>query len=188
MKPRLIFISASCLALNLSLGKIAAMLSLPVYFDTVGTILGATLLPPFYAVSLAVMTSFLAGILINPYFVAFTGTQLAVALTAIGLFRLKFFRNAGVAVVAGMVIAFVSVAMSAPISVLLFGGVSLSGTTAINALLLATGQSLWRSVIGGSLIVETVDKSSSALLVWLVLHRLPQRLYARKDDSQAGEP
>lgn len=188
MKTRWIFISASCLALNLTLGKIAAMLSLPVYLDTVGTILGAALLPPFYAVAMAVMTSLLAGILINPYFVAFAGTQFALALTAIGLFRMQGFRSWHSALLAGVALALVSVTMSVPVSVLLFGGVSLSGTTAINALFLATGQGLWRSVINGSLIVETLDKSASALLAWLVLHRLPARLYARDRDRKGNGP
>jgi len=187
MKTRWIFISASCLALNLTLGKIAAMLSLPVYLDTIGTIVGAVLLPPFYAVSMAVMTSLLAGIVINPYFVAFSGSQLAIALAAVGLCRLGFFKAWWSALLAGVLIALVSVAVSTPVSVLLFGGVSLSGTTAINAFLLATGQSLWKSAFGGAVVVETIDKPASALLALLVLRRLPPRLGAPQRNTAEGE-
>ena len=188
MKSRWIFISAACLALNLTMGKIAALLCLPIYFDTIGTILGAVLLPPFYALSLAAMTSLLAGIVINPYFVAFTGSQLAIALVAIGLCRVGCFSAWWKSVLAGALLALVSVAVSTPVSVLLFGGVSLSGTTAVNALLLATGHSLWKSVICGAMLVESIDKPASTFLVWLVLRRLPGRLGTPACGVPEGEP
>ena len=61
-------------------------------------------------------------------------------------------------------------------TVVAFGGVTLSGTTAINAVLLASGQSIWKAVLGGSLIIESLDKVSAAVLAWLVLRRLPADL------------
>lgn len=188
MKTKWVFMSAACLALNLTLGKIAAVLSLPVYLDSVGTILSAVLLPPFYAISTAVLTSLLGGILINPYFVAYTGTQFAIALVAVGLCRAGVFKCWWSALLGGVVIGLVAVVVSAPVTVLLFGGVTLSGTTAINAVLLAAGQSIWKSVVGGSLVVEAIDKPTAALLAWLALRRLPKHLIHSKQSGSTGAP
>jgi hypothetical protein len=54
--------------------------------------------------------------------------------------------------------------------------VTLGGTTALNALLMAAGQNIWESVLGGSLAVESLDKVGASLLACEVLRRLPQTL------------
>jgi energy-coupling factor transport system substrate-specific component len=176
MDTRSVFLASGCIALNLSLAKIAALLSLPVYLDSIGTILGAALLPPFYALAIGALTSLLGGVLINPYFAAYVGTQIAVALMAVLCLRWGLLRTWWLSVLAGILIAVVAVSVSAPITVILFGGITLSGTTAINAILLASGRNLWQSVFGGSLLVESLDKPSAALLASLILRRLPAYL------------
>ena len=184
MNARHIFIAASCLALNLTLAKVAALLALPVYLDSIGTILAATLLPPILAIAVGVLTSLLGGVFINPYFAAYAGTQLFIALAAVAFVKIGFFERWWKAVIAGFGIAATAVIVSAPVTVLLFGGVTLSGTTAINAILLASGRTLWQSVIGGSVVIESIDKPCAALLSWLVLQRLPRRLMGREIDKK----
>lgn len=179
MKAKAVFIAAACLTLNVVLGKIAAMLSLPVYLDSVGTILAAALLPALYAGAVGVSSSLVAGLVINPYYPPYAGTQLAVALVAVFLCRSGAFRRWWTAILSGLLIGLVSVIVSAPVTVLLFGGVTLSGTTAINAVLIASGHSIWKSVIGGSFFIESVDKPAAALLAYLVLRRLPAFLTVR---------
>ena len=180
MNARHIFIAASCLALNLTLAKVAALLALPVYLDSIGTILAAALLSPILAIGVGVLTSLLGGIFINPYFAAYAGTQLCIALAAVFFVRIGFFEQWWKAVIAGLGIAATAVIVSAPVTVLLFGGVTLSGTTAVNAILLASGRTLWQSVIGGSALIESIDKPCAALLSWLVPRRRPQRLKDRR--------
>jgi energy-coupling factor transport system substrate-specific component len=179
MNTRSVFLAAGCIALNLSLAKIAALLSLPVYLDSIGTILGAALLSPLYALMIGVVTSLLGGILISPYFAAYAGTQLAIALTAVLCLRSGLFRTWWSALITGVIIALVAVVASAPITVILFGGITLSGTTAINAVLLASGKNLWQSVIGGSILIESLDKPSAALLASLILKRIPNYVKTR---------
>ena len=178
MNTRYIFIAASCLALNLSLAKVTALLSLPVYLDSIGTILGVTLLSPVLACLVAILTSLLGGVFISPYFAAYVGTQLAIALAALLCLRWRLFERWWTAVIAGLFIGAVAVLASAPVTVILFGGVALSGTTAINAVLLASGRTLWESVVGGSAVIESIDKPTAAVLAWLVLRRLPRSLRA----------
>jgi hypothetical protein len=60
------------------------------------------------------------------------------------------------------------------VTAIVFGGVATPSISAVNAVFLATGQSLWKSVLQGSLIVESIDKIVAGIIVWLTLRRLPQ--------------
>jgi energy-coupling factor transport system substrate-specific component len=173
---RRIALAASCIALNLMAGKVAALLGLPVYFDAVGTILAAALLPATYAVAAGAATSLLAWVVIYPTFIFFIGTQAAIALVAAAAMRLGAFRRLWSSVLAGLVIAAVAALVSTPVSVLVFGGVTLPSITAVNAVLLAAGQQLWTAVATGGFFIEAIDKTAAAVIAWLVLQRLPQRL------------
>ena len=180
MDTRQALIAASCLSINLALAKVAAVLSLPVYLDSIGTIIAAALLPPLAAIIVAVFSSFLGGLIVNPYFAAYVGTQFVIALSALSAMRLGLFRRWWTAIIAGLFIGIIATVVSAPVTVLLFGGVTLSGTTAINAVLLASGRTIWQSVVGGSILVESIDKPTAALMAWLVLGRLPERLHVHR--------
>ena len=178
MQSKLTMVAASLVALNLVMSKIAATLSLPVYLDTIGTILAAALLPAWVAALVGVATSALAAAVVHPAFLYYAGTQLAVALVAVGAMRLGAFRSLPKAAVAGIIIAVVAAVVSAPVTVVVFGGVTLGGTTAINVAFMAAGQSIWKAVLSGSLLVEALDKVAACLLATEVLRRLPERLRA----------
>lgn len=168
--------TAACLALNLGLGKVSSLLSLPVAFDTVGTILAAALLPWPFVLVVAIGSSLLGGLVINPVFPFYAGTQLAIALAAILAVRVGAFRRPVTALLAGFLIGVLSAVASAPITAVVFKGVAAPSITALNVILMSSGQSLWKSVITGALVVETIDKAIAGLLVWAVLRRLPEHV------------
>ena len=176
MTPRAVVFAATFVALNLALGKVAALLSLPVYLDTVGTILAAVLLPWRLAVLVGIGTSLLAGVIIHPAFPFYAFTQATVATLSFFFARAGWFLTWPKALASGAVLAMAGALVSAPVTVVLFGGVTLSGTTAVNAIRLGAGQNIWKAVITGSLLVESLDKLTACLLGWLVLSRLPRRL------------
>lgn len=169
-------ISAVCVALNTGLNKIAVVLQLPVFMDTVGTILSAALVPPWYSVLVGVISNLLGGVITHPAIPFYIGTQVVIALMAIVGFRRGLFDKLWTAVVLGLAIGIVSAIISAPITVLMFGGVTEPGATAINAILMAAGKDIWTAVFTGTLIVSSVDKVIAAVIVWLLLRRLPDRL------------
>ena len=173
MKTKLVSVAALLLTLNLVLGKLAATLALPVYLDSVGTILAAALLPPAFAIAVGVCSSLVGGLVINPYFPPYAPVQLVIALLAVLLCRGGFLKRWWSALLAGFLIGLAAMVTAAPITTVLFGGVTLTGTTAINAVLIASGHSILKSVLGGSFLVESVDKPAAALLAYFVLKRLP---------------
>jgi energy-coupling factor transport system substrate-specific component len=178
MSTRHLLLATTCVAVNLVLAKIAAMLALPVFLDSGGTFIGAALLPLPWAVGVGALTSLVGGLALNPFFPFYAGTQIAIALTAWACTRAGWMRKPLGAILTGCLVAVVAVVVSAPVTVLMFGGVTYGSTTALNAVFLATGQSIWKSVVSGSAIIESIDKPAAALLAWTVITRLPKRLHA----------
>ena len=82
--PRLIVI-ALCAALNFALGSIVYLIKLPIYLDSIGTILCALLLAPsraagFVCAALAALIGvILTGLLVNPFLPWFAATAVAIA-------------------------------------------------------------------------------------------------------------
>lgn len=188
MNLRAVAIGSACLALNLALGKTAAVLALPVYLDSVGTILAAALLPPGYAIATAVLSSLVGGLLIHPAFPFYIGTAITISSLAALAAKRGMFRRWWTAGLAGLVIGLCAALVSAPVTVVVFGGVTLSGATAINGVLMAAGQRIWQAVITGSLMVEAIDKPTAAILAWLALKRLPTRLIQRDLSHDIAAP
>jgi energy-coupling factor transport system substrate-specific component len=164
--------AAICIGLNIGLGKISNVLGLPVTLDTIGTILAAILIPWPLVLLVGIASSIIASIVIAPPFIYYAGTQLAIALVAILMVRAGAFRYLWSAVLAGAGIGIVSAVASAPVTAVVFGGVSVPSLTALNAVFLASGDSLWESVIKGALVVESLDKIAAAVVVWAIIRRL----------------
>ena len=163
---------AVCVALNVGLGKVANLVGIPLTMDTIGTILAAALLPWYLTVLVGLLSSAASAIVIHPAFALYAGTQVAIALVAYALVRSGGFRNLWLAALSGLALGIVSAIVSAPVTAIVFGGVSVPSLTAINAVLLASGVSLWRSVLTGALIVESLDKVFAGILAYHIVRRV----------------
>src|SRR4051812_21499463 len=106
MRNQITITAASLVALNLAMSKVTAALSLPVYLDTIGTIVAAAMLPWWAAVVVGVATSIGAGVVVHPAFFYYVGTQATIALLAVLFVRVGAFRRLWTAAMAGLGIAF----------------------------------------------------------------------------------
>jgi energy-coupling factor transport system substrate-specific component len=163
---------AVCVALNVGLGKVSNLIGLPLSMDTIGTILAAALMPWRLTLLVGVLSSAIASIVIHPAFLFYGGTQVVIAIAACALVRARGFRNPWLAAMSGLVIGVLSAIVSAPVTAVVFGGVSVPSLTAINAVLLASGTSLWQSVVTGALVVESLDKIFAGLIAYHILKRV----------------
>ncbi len=191
--PRLVAI-ALCAALNFSIGNIVYLVKLPIYLDSVGTILCALLLAPnrFAGIVCAFIAGFigivLTGLLVNPFLPWFAFSVLAIAivsalLTARGAdtFRarpLPAARFAAKVVLYGVVTGIVSAIVSAPVVVYLFGGVTGSGSSLVVAYFMKTGNVLWDATLRSVLIIEPIDKTLQVLLAALLCRATPRDFLA----------
>jgi energy-coupling factor transport system substrate-specific component len=191
--PRLVAI-ALCAALNFAIGNIVYLIKLPIYLDSIGTILCALLIFPdrLAAITCAFIAGFIAailtGLVLNPFLPWFTLTVLSIAIVsalltglATGTFRarpLPVGRFVGAIIVCGLVTGIVSAIVSAPVVVYLFGGVTGSGSAFVVAFFLKTGQQLLQSALFAGLATDPIDKTLQVLLAALLYRATPREFIA----------
>lgn len=158
-------ITAACVALNLAVGTIANLLSLPLSLDTIGSLTGAALLPPALAIAVGALTAVLGWAVISPVYPYYIGTQISVVIAALVVMRLIGFDRLWKAIILGASVAVVAAVASAPVTVWVFGGVS------NNAVPIAAGQSIRSAVTMSGLLFEFADKLVVALIAWALVRR-----------------
>jgi energy-coupling factor transport system substrate-specific component len=197
--PRLVAI-ALCAALNFAIGNIVYLVKLPIFLDSIGTILCALLIFPDRraAIICAFVAGFvgviLSGLVINPFLPWFTLTVLAIALvsalltaSASDMFRARplvlppFVARI---VLYGVITGIAAAIVSAPVVVYLFGGVTGSGSGFVVAFFLKTGQQLLNSALLAGLTTEPVDKTLQVLIAALLYRATPQDFIAMLRPAQ----
>lgn len=163
------------IALNLALGQAASFLNLPIFLDSVGTVLAAVLAGPVIGGLTGLLTNLLWGLLQGPTAAFFAPVAMMIGIAAGLLARAGLFRIWWQAAISGAVIAVALAVVAVPIRIYLFGGVTGSGADFAVAYLLKVGESLFGSVLITVIGTNLVDKIVTALLVWGILRGLPTR-------------
>lgn len=168
------------IAINLAVGQLVLALGIPIYGDSIGTVLAGVLAGPWAGA----LTGFLTNIVralsgLNP-----NAAPFAIVAAVIGLLA-GFFAGRGwlrawwQVLLAGIVTGLVAAIISAPIAAYLFGGVMGSGTDALVAFFRKMGFGVLRSSLGQGVVSDPVDKAVAFVLVWLIVRALPGRFLAR---------
>ena len=180
MAPRLLALIPLAVGINWAMGQFVAATHLPVFLDTVGTVLVAALagIGPALATGVLSQTA-LAALGGNVIWVWFLPVQLLVAALAGLAARTGGFASWRRVVVIGVGVGVAAAAVSAPIALYVFGGVTGGGVTVITTLLRAFGVPLGAAVVASSVATDVLDKAVTFLLVRSILIALPGRMAAR---------
>jgi energy-coupling factor transport system substrate-specific component len=170
---------AFCIALNLTAGQITAALKIPIYLDSVGTILVAVLIGPWSAVICGSAANLLAAALGNPTMMFFIPVVVVIGAFTGFIARLGWFRKWYLVVLGGILQGVLAALASAPISAYLFSGVMMAGTDFLVLYFRAMGNTLLKSVLYQGLASDPADKLVSYLIVFFLTRNLPQRLLSR---------
>ncbi len=180
LTPRLLALIPVAAGINLAMGKLALATNLPVFLDTIGTVLVAALAGPAAAVSTGLVSQVaLTMVDGRVMLMAFLPVQLGVALLASWAARRGGFRSLARAAATGVGVGIVAATMSWPIALLVFGGVTAGGVTLVTAALRVLGLPLTWAVYAASLSNDVLDKTATFLVVRSVLISLPRRIAAR---------
>ncbi|MDQ2767875.1 MAG: ECF transporter S component [Gemmatimonadota bacterium] len=167
-------------ALNLALGAVVGALKLPVYLDSVGTILVAALAGPWAGIVTGIVSNSVLGMLVSPALFAFIPVAIVIGWLAGVAGRLGAFGSLVGSVAAGLVIGIAAALISAVIVIALMGGLTASGTGILTIAIRAMfGVSVDSAAKIAAVVTDALDKPLSCVLVYLVLERLPRRLRAR---------
>lgn len=167
------------IAINLTIGQIVLVLRLPVYLDSIGTVLVGVICGPWAGALTGALTNIIAGMILSPDWLPWFPVAAVIGATAGVMANIGYFKNWWKVIVTGFVIAIMATIVGTPISIIIFGGISASGSSIITAFLLETGRSLLASVLTTNFLSEPLDKIATSLLAFAIIDGLSSRYLAR---------
>ncbi len=166
---------AMAVAVNIAGGQIALFLRLPIYLDSIGTILTGAVLGPWYGMLPNLLSGIFMGMTVDIYSLYFAPVGMITGLMSGFLMRgwkkgrAKLFLTAAGIMIPGTL-------MSALINAVLFGGVTSSGSSVLVQLLSKTPLGLTGSIFAVQFMTDYADRCVSvfAVSVFLpLLNRIP---------------
>jgi energy-coupling factor transport system substrate-specific component len=167
------------IAINVVIGEIVVILKLPIYLDSIGTVLVAAVAGPWAGALTGALSNTIWGLLIDPNALPWWPVALFIGFVAGWCAIGGLFKTWWKVVITGFLVALTAATVSTPISVYLYGGITASGSSFITAYLLQTGQGVLQAVFSTNFLVEPVDKISTALLAFAIVQGLSTRFLAR---------
>lgn len=176
--------------INLVGGTLCSMLKLPLFLDTVGTLVVATLSGPWVAALTGLITNVFLAIVANPVNLPYAIVSVLVGLTAGYLAKAGMFNKVWGVVVVWLVITLVNSVSASLITTFVFGGATgINGTSVLTAALIVAMQDVLVSVLSSSFIENLVDKGVSVLIAYMIWKKIPRRFISQyaSDASEDDE-
>jgi energy-coupling factor transport system substrate-specific component len=168
------------IAINIAVGQIVYTLKVPLYLDSIGTILVGVLAGPWAGALTGLLSNLVWGLTgMNVSYAPFAGVAAVIGLLA-GLFsEAGWIRSWWKVVLSGVITGLIAAVISAPISAYVFGGVHGAGTDVVVAIFRGMGLGILPSTFAQGVSSDPLDKAASFLIVWLIVRALPMRFLAR---------
>ena len=170
---------ALCGVINILGGTIALLLRLPVYLDSIGTILAAALFGPAAGLVPGLISGLISGMTSDVYAFYYIPVQLVIGLVAGLVFRRLrpshtaeslSLRSMGWKLFpAALVISLPGTVVSSTITAVVFGGITSSGSTVLVQLLHSLGMNLTLSVCVVQALTDFVDRMIVLAVVLVIL-------------------
>jgi len=168
------------LAINVAVGQLVLALKLPLYVDSIGTVLVGILAGPWAGA----VTGFLSNVIWTvtgwfPQAIAWAGVAAVIGAMAGAFGRAGWMYSWWKSGVAGLLTGIVAAVLSAPIAAFVFGGVTGSGTDILVAAFRSLGLDALGANMAQGVVSDPIDKLITFLIVFGVLRALPSRFLAR---------
>lgn len=161
--------------INSVVGEIVGSIGLPLYLDTIGTVLVAALAGPVAGMTTGALNNVVWGLL-NPAALPFAaGAALVGYLSGVFIHRFHAFKHLGTVVLCGLLLGLVDGMVAAPVAAFVYGGTAGVGTGALVSLFREMGGSLIASVTTQAFISDPVDKILVMLIAYATGKALPKR-------------
>ncbi|MDY3868891.1 MAG: ECF transporter S component [Pyramidobacter sp.] len=183
MKNKTLVLVAVCIAINMGLGQLASAVKLPIFLDSIGTILAALLMGPWVGMLTGLATNLIWGVISAPTAAAFAPVAMVIGLVAGLLARRGMFSNPVKTIISGVIVTVFVTLVATPIRTYLFGGVTGSGADFFVAYMTAVGTKLLQSVALTVIGANLADKVVSCLISWFIIKQLPKKIRAQFPDA-----
>lgn len=158
------------------IGKmIASLLKLPLWLDSIGTVLAAMIGGPIVGALSGVINNIIYGFTLDPISFAYAFTSLFIGF-AVGILAYKgWIKSAGRALGIGIIVACVSAVVSTPLNLMFWGGQT--GNVwgdALFTVLIANHSPEWIASFLDEFIVDIPDKIITVFIGFLIYRGLPK--------------
>jgi energy-coupling factor transport system substrate-specific component len=167
------------IAINIAVGQIVGVLRLPVYLDSIGTMLVAAICGPWAGALTGALANTVWGLAINPDALPWWPVAFLIGLVTGYCAKGGLFKSWWKVVITGFLVALTAASASVPISFLIYGGITAGGTGLLTAFLVESGRGIVEAVFASSFLIEPVDKITTAMLAFAIAQGLSQRFLAR---------
>lgn len=160
------------------IGKLfAGVLKLPLWLDSIGTVLASMLAGPIIGAISGAINNIIYGLTMDPISFVYGITSIFIGLAA-GIMAYKgWIENWGKAIVAGLVVGLTAVIISTPLNVWFWGGQTGNfWGDALFAAVMANTNSIWLASFLDELVVDLVDKVLVVLVSYAIYKGLPRSI------------
>lgn len=166
-------------AFNIIIGQIIGFSGIPLYLDSIATILVGVLAGPAAGVLTGIITNLAWGLTINPTTIPFAAGAAVIGLLAGLAGKYGLHKKLWALILAGFITGIIAGLLGAPVAAFVYGGGQGVGTGSVVAALQAAGQSLLGATTLQSLMSDPLDKTIAFALVWLAIKGMPARVRAQ---------
>lgn len=167
------------IAINVGIGAIVKVLNLPIYMDSIGTIIATLLLGWKRGAIVGVLGFVITSIFINPFAIYFIGTQIIIALVVDFFAKRAWFYNIWKVALSGIGLGIITAIVSAPVIILVFQGATGNGAALVTSFFAKMGNQIVNSVFLSGFSIEPIDKAIQSLIAFFVLKSIPKSLLKR---------
>lgn len=176
LPARTIALIPVAIVLNIVIGQVVGSIGIPLYMDSIGTVLIAALAGPMAGLATGAVSSVVWS-LMTPAALPFAAVSAVVGLLAGLAFRWGALNKIWKLAVSGIVIGIIAGMLAAPVAAFVYGGTAGVGTGALVSMFRELGNSLIASVTFQSFISDPVDKLVVMVIVFLAVKALPKRTF-----------
>ena len=167
---RCLCVTALGAVINIVCPFIAMSLKLPIFMDSIGTILVTTLLGPKYGIMAGLTGSLVSGVTFDIYSLYYAPVQILTACMAAWIMKGEWGHGWRM-LVGGIAVSLPTSLVSAVITAAVFGGLTSSSTSYVVMLLTHAGMSLTLSCFIVQIFAEYMDKLLAMVVTRVVLEK-----------------
>jgi len=162
-------------AINIVLGILTSMLKLPIYLDTIGTVVTAVLVGPLAGAVVGACTNIITGFIYSIQDIPFLLVNVAVALVA-GFIAKKFKFTLISAIICGLILSVLCPLIGTPIGIFIYGGLTGTVTDVIVMALKNSGSDIFAASFVAKVANNLLDKVGTCIIAFVLIQRLPVSL------------
>ena len=180
MKNRKVYVTAFCgvsVAMNIVLGIITSALGIPLYLDTLGTVLSAAILGPIPGIIVGALSNIITGLIYSVSDIPFCLVNMAVGLV-VGLVAKKGKFGIIPAILTGLALSFICPAIGTPIGIYVYGGLNGSFSDVLVMSLVEGGKTIFQASFLRNVGSNLIDKVGTCVIGCLLIKDMPSKFLA----------